>query len=176
MTGGCYSPAEHPTPILSVRTFCAANPTKINVRKVKTMSALSKLQIAVAALCVALLWGCGERPLKDGTTGVLRYHEQQPGHIRVTVNHLEKNVVKAIGYGVTADDGTFRLVTNSGRAALKLAPGEYCCTLKSIGAQVRIPNEYAQVNTTPLRVTWSGNENGLDLEVRVGTTPSSLHK
>jgi hypothetical protein len=94
----------------------------------------------------------------------------------VTVNRLEKKAVKPFGYGVTSDDGTFQLVTNSGHAGLKLSPGEYCCTLKSIGAQVRIPNEYAQVNTTPLKLAWSSCEKSLDLEIRVKSTRPSTHK
>jgi hypothetical protein len=136
----------------------------------KAGSIFCKLQIAAVTVFVALLWGCGTRPLKEGTAGVLRYHDQPPGNIRVTVNRLEKSSVKPIGFGVTAADGTFQLLTNSGRAGLKLSPGDYCCTLKSIGAQVRIPNEYAQVNTTPLKVAWSAADENLNLEVRVAST------
>jgi hypothetical protein len=142
----------------------------------KTSSIFRKLQIAAAAVLVALLSGCGTRPLNEGTAGVLHYRDQPPGNIRVTVNRLEKKAVKPFGYGVTSDDGTFQLVTNSGNAGLKLSPGEYCCTLKSIGAQVRIPNEYAQVNTTPLKLAWSSSEKSLDLEIRVKSTRPSTHK
>jgi hypothetical protein len=130
-----------------------------------------------AALCifVGLSTGCRDRPVKEGTQGVLRFHDEPVGDIRVTVNRVERKGVQPVGYGVTAADGTFQLMTHGGRAGLKLVPGDYCCTLKSIGASVRIPNEYAQVNTTPLKVSWSDRDTSLNLEVRGNAVPSPPH-
>jgi len=113
--------------------------------------------------------GCRERPVKEGTQGVLRFNNEPVANIRVTVNCVDRKGVKPVGYGVTEADGTFQLVAHGGRAGLKLAPGDYCCTLKAMGASVRIPNHYAEVNTTPLKVSWSEGDTSLDLEVRSST-------
>jgi hypothetical protein len=125
---------------------------------------------------VAFLPGCGVRPVTEGTQGILRYGDKPLSDIRVTVNRVDKSSVQSIGFGITATDGTFQLVTNGAHGALRLSPGEYRCTLKSVGAQVRIPNEYAQVNLTPLKVSWSVGDKSLDLEVRVTSTQSSTIK
>jgi hypothetical protein len=122
---------------------------------------------AVAAcLIVTTLAGCGERPIKEGTQGVLRFNEEPVANIRVTVNRVDPKGIRAVGYGLTEADGTFRLVTHAGRAGVKLTPGNYCCTLKSMGASIRIPNHYAEVNTTPLKVSWSDRDTSMNLEVR----------
>jgi hypothetical protein len=124
-----------------------------------------------ASLVATMIWGCREHPVKEGTQGVLRFNEEPIANIRVTVNRVEPKGVKAVGYGVTETDGTFQLVTHAGRAGVKLTPGNYCCTLKSMGASVRIPNHYAEVNTTPLRVSWSDRDASLNLEVRGNGAP-----
>jgi hypothetical protein len=122
-----------------------------------------KLQIAAVFAFVTCLAGCGLRP-GDGTQGLLRSGEEPLGNIRVTVNRVNKGSVQPVGFGVTGSDGTFRLLKNASRG-LRLSPGEYRCTLKSVGAHVRIPNEYAQVNSTPLKVSWSAGDDNLDLKV-----------
>jgi 5-hydroxyisourate hydrolase-like protein (transthyretin family) len=128
-----------------------------------------------AGFVIALASGCGERPLKDGTQGVLRFNDEPAANIRVTVNRVEPKGVKSVGYGVTDADGSFRLVTHAGRAGLKLSPGDYRCTLKSMGGSVRIPNHYAEVNTTPLKISWSEGDTRLDLHVRAsaGQSPAN---
>jgi hypothetical protein len=122
------------------------------------------------ALLVAFVPGCGARTVAGGTPGVLHYRGDLVSDIRVTVHRVDGSSMQPIGFGITAADGTFELVTNGARGALRLSPGEYCCTLKSVGAQVRIPNEYAQVNSTPLKVAWSVGDTSLDLQVRVPST------
>jgi hypothetical protein len=138
---------------------------------VKASSVAHSFGLASFCFFVALLPGCGERSVNKGTEGVLRVHNEPIGNMRVTVNRVDKKSVTAIGFGVTADDGTFRLVTNGGRTGLRLAPGEYCCTLKSVGSQVRVPNEYAQVNTTPLKISWSEKDKTLNLVFRIAAKP-----
>lgn len=125
-----------------------------------------------ATFVVTMVAGCGERPVKEGTQGVLRLNDEHVANIRVTVNRVDRKGVKPVGYGVTAADGTFQLVNHGGRAGLKLAPGDYRCTLKSMGASVRIPNHYAEVNTTPLKVSWSEGDSSLNLQVRARAAQS----
>jgi hypothetical protein len=119
--------------------------------------------------------GCGERPVKEGTQGVLRFNDEPVANIRVTVNRVDPKGIQVVGYGLTEADGTFQLVTHAGRAGLKLTRGNYCCTLKSMGASVRIPNHFAEVNTTPLKVSWSDRDTSLNLEVRGNAVQSPPH-
>jgi hypothetical protein len=131
---------------------------------------MSRTLRITCALLVAFLPGCGERSVTGGTPGVLRYRGDLLSDIRVTVHRLDGRSMQPIGFGVTGADGSFELVTNGARGALRLSAGEYCCTLKSVGAQVRIPNEFAKVNLTPLKVAWSAGDKSLDLEVRGTST------
>ena len=97
---------------------------------------------------------------------MLRFNDEPVANIRLTVNRVEPKGIKPVGSAVTAADGTFQLVTHGGRAGLMLTPGNYRCTLKSMGASVHIPNHYAEVNTTPLKVSWSDRDTSMNLEVR----------
>jgi hypothetical protein len=125
-----------------------------------------------ATLALTTISGCGQRPIKEGTRGVLHFNGEPVADIRVTVNQVDRKGIKPLGYGVTKADGTFQLLTHAGRAGLKLTPGNYCCTLKAVGAPVRIPNHYAEVNTTPLKVSWSERDTNLDLQVRGNSPPT----
>jgi hypothetical protein len=152
----------------------AAN-IEIGGRVVNTRRILHVCGFVGAALVVTTVSGCGERPVKEGTQGVLRFNDEPIANIRVTVNRIDRKGVKPVGYGVTEADGTFQVVTQGGRAGLKLTPGDYCCTLKSMGASVRIPNHYAEVNTTPLKVSWSEGDTRLDLQVRGNAAQAPPH-
>jgi hypothetical protein len=125
-------------------------------------------------LLVVFLSGCA-RTGGEGTQGILRQDHEPLGNTRVTVNRVVKNSIESIGFGVTDADGTFQLVTGTDGRGLCLPAGDYRFTLKSVGAQVRIPNEYAQVNLTPLRLSWSGGDQPLKLEMRVksGQSPTA---
>jgi hypothetical protein len=95
---------------------------------------------------------------------VLHYAGKALCDIQVTIYQRDGGSPKPIGFGVTANDGTFRLMKNMASGALWLAPGEYCCTLESVGSPIRIPKAYASAETTPLKVTWSRANQSLDLE------------
>ena len=123
----------------------------------------NQLQIALAA-CVALLSGCGTKPVTGGTPGVLTYRGKFVSDIRVIVHRAEGTSSEPIGFGVTANDGTFQLVTNEARGPLRLSPGDYRCTLESVGPPIQVPKEYTKADSTPLRVSWSAGNKSLDLE------------
>jgi hypothetical protein len=123
-------------------------------------------------LLIVLLPGCG-RSGSDGTSGVLRLGHEPLGNVRVTVNCRNKNSIESIGFGVTDDDGIFHLVSGPAGQGLRLSQGEYRFTLKSVGSPVRIPNEYAQVNDTPLKLSWPGGDENLELDVAFKTLHSS---
>jgi hypothetical protein len=120
--------------------------------------------VALAALAAALL-GCGVRPVTGGTKGVLRSGGAPLGDIQVTVHEADGSAWRAVGFGVTAADGTFELVTNGAAGPLWLSPGEYRCTLESVGAPVQIPKVNTLPDTTPLTVTWSVGDLSLNLEI-----------
>jgi hypothetical protein len=134
---------------------------------VSTVAIRHALRIGICALLAAFSTGCGVRPVTGGTPGVLRYRDKLFSDIQVTVHRVENGSTEQIGFGVTAADGTFQLVTNGARGALRLSPGEYRCTLESVGVPLRIPKPYAHVDTTPLKVSWSASDKGLHLEVPV---------
>ncbi len=107
---------------------------------------------------------------------MLRRGDEPLANVRVTVNRLRNDAIESIGFGVTDEGGTFFLVTGPAGSGLRLSPGDYCFTLKSVGGQLRIPNEYAQVNRTPLKVTWPGGDQVLDLEVALHPKQSATVK
>ena len=131
----------------------------------------SKLRIGAWAVLLTMLSGCGgPKGVTGGTPGVLTYRGKQSADIRVTVYRVDGTASEQIGFGVTANDGTFQLVANEARGPLRLSPGDYCCTLDSAGSPLRIPREYSKPGSTPLKVSWSAADKSLDLEVPEATT------
>jgi hypothetical protein len=125
----------------------------------------NKPAIVSLAIIAAALVGCGPQPVAGGTPGVLRAGGNPVSDIQITVYEADGEAWRAMGFGVPGADGAFELVTNGAAGALWLPPGEYRCTLESVGAPVRIPKEYAQVETTPLTVSWSESDEMLTLEI-----------
>jgi hypothetical protein len=118
----------------------------------------------VALLLV--LSGCGgAEPTTGGTQGVLHAGPASLSEIQVTIHQLQGNMFRPIGFGVPGADGGFCLVTNGATGPLVLLPGEYRCTLESVGAPVEIPAEYLKADTSPLKVTWSASDQKLDIDV-----------
>ncbi len=135
---------------------------------------MPKLVLA-ALVALAAAGGCA-RSSSIGTQGTLRRGDEPLANVRVTVNRLRNDVIESMGFGVTDEGGTFFLVTGLAGRGLRLAPGNYVFTLKSVGGQLRIPNEYAQVNLTPLKVTWPGGDQILDLEVALHPKQAAIAK
>jgi hypothetical protein len=107
--------------------------------------------------------GCGPQPISGGAKGLLRAGGQPLSEVQVTIHQAAGNDWRPIGFGVTSSDGTFELVTMNAEGALWLAPGEYRCTLESVGAPVQIPREYATPETTPLAVDYVATDQSIDL-------------
>jgi hypothetical protein len=122
------------------------------------------------ALIVIALPGCGVKPVAGGTKGTLRAGAEMLRDIQLTVHQRDSDAWRQVGFGITGPDGEFELVTPGAKGALWLTPGEYRCTLESVGAPVRIPKEYSQAGTTPLKITWTENDDALAVEV-VGVAP-----
>jgi len=130
------------------------------------MDVLRKLRWFVWLACVVALPGCGRvKPVTGGTIGILHAGDDYLSDIQVTVHKVDGSSLQPIGFAVTAADGSFELVSNGAKGALWLSPGEYRCTLESAGAPVQIPKEYAQPDTTPLKVSWSAGDDELNLEI-----------
>src|SRR5580765_446568 len=99
-----------------------------------------------------ILAGCGgTTPVVGGTKGVLQAGDELLGDIQITVHAKDGTAWKPLGFGVTAFDGSFELVTSGAKGPLWLSPGEYRCTLESAGAPVVIPLELTQADATPLK-------------------------
>ena len=112
--------------------------------------------------------GCGaERVLEisGGTTGKIHNGREPLIGIQVTVHQLDGESIKPIGVAASRLDGSFELVTMDGTGACQLLPGEYRCTLESVGAPVVIPAEFAKPETTPLKIALSDEEEAIDLKL-----------
>jgi hypothetical protein len=120
-------------------------------------------------LIFAVLSGCGVRPVTGGTPGSVHAGDEFFSDIQVTVYQLDGAEMHAVGFGVTDGNGAFELVTNAARGPLRLACGEYRCTLESAGAPLAFPREYARAETTPLTISWADGDGELDLEVPAPT-------
>ena len=124
-----------------------------------------RLRLAVLVACAFGLAGCGPKPITGGTPGTLAFEGKPVSDIRVTVHRRHGGQSEPIGFAVTANDGTFALVTNEARGPLRLTPGDYCFTLESVGPPVRIDKEYTKPDSTPLKVSWSAADTSLTLDV-----------
>lgn len=123
---------------------------------------------ACVLVMLAMLSGCGGvKPVTGGTAGVLHSGSEMLGDIQITVHQLDGGTSKPIGFGVTGSAGTFQLMTEGAKGPLHLTPGEYRCTLESIGAPVVIPKEYTQPDTTPMKINWSASNLKLDLDIPI---------
>jgi hypothetical protein len=72
--------------------------------------------------------------------------------IELTVYNDEGFLGDAIGYGSVGDDGSFELINVSRTGRLELDPGQYRFTIESVGADILIPERYADPKKTILRV------------------------
>lgn len=122
------------------------------------------------AIALTAISGCGVRGVSGGTKGTLRSGGELLSEIQVTVYRVEGDSKSPVGFGVTAPDGSFQLVTNGAKGPLWLSPGEYCCTVESAGAPVQFPQEYAQPSTTPLKISCSASDATLNLEAPLRPT------
>jgi hypothetical protein len=123
--------------------------------------------IAVLAVVILAAAGCGARPVEGGTPGVLRAGSEPLAEIQVTVHQSENEASRwePIGFADTAADGTFRLLLRQATGPLQLPAGTYRFTLESVGSPIRIPKELTRADTTPLQVSWSGEEPVLTLDL-----------
>ena len=86
--------------------------------------------------------------------------------VQVTVHRLDGDQWQPLGFGVSDAEGYFELVQNQAAGPLKLAPGEYRCTIESNGPHMwRFPPEYSDPGPTPLKIEWSAADRLLDLEL-----------
>jgi hypothetical protein len=118
--------------------------------------------LLLPVLCV--LTGCGAAPVAGGTKGHLQAGAVGLGDIQLTVHQSENGNWRAIGFGVTDDQGKFELVQNGAQGPLWLTPGDYRCTLQSAGAPVAIPDEFSRPETTPLQSAVMTKDDVLELK------------
>lgn len=103
-------------------------------------------------ILLVALGGCGPSPIRGGTPGVLTSGENPVADVEVVVYAAQS--AERLGYAVTGPDGTFQLVTADGLGPLRLSPGSYVATLQSVGAPTRLPSDYLDRQSTPLRFDW----------------------
>jgi hypothetical protein len=123
-------------------------------------------QITLLLMATAVSGGCGGvSPVAGGTQGSLVFGDQLMSDIQVSVHQLEGSAWTRIGFGVTDREGRFELLTEGAKGPLWLPAGEFRFTLETAGAPYQIPQEYGQAETTPLKVSRSGEKDELQLKV-----------
>ncbi len=80
---------------------------------VEGIEMLLRSRIMALVMVAAALAGCGVRPVTGGTKGVLRCAGKLLSDIQVTVYQVDGSSTQPIGFGVTTNDGSFRLVKNN---------------------------------------------------------------
>jgi hypothetical protein len=120
--------------------------------------------MSVIVVCIASA-GCDSSPppAKGGTAGTLKFGDQVTSDIVVTIHKSSGASFESIGFGTTQPDGTFVLYKPGAIEPLYLEPGDYCCTLESIGPPIRLPKEYQTPANSPMKVTWPSNTETLEL-------------
>lgn len=121
----------------------------------------------VMLAAAAALSGCGgPRPVAGGSSGVIRSGDTPLCDIQVTVHQMDGGAPKVVGFGVSGTDGRFTLVQNGARGPLWLSPGEYRCTVESVGpVPMRFPKNYGSAETTPLKFSWSNSDRQIELDL-----------
>jgi len=125
----------------------------------------SPSRVLLVSFLLCALAGCGVKTVPGGTKGTLRSEQGPLGDIQITLYQRDATEYRPIGFGVADADGQFQLFSNGAKGPLWLPPGDYRCTLESAGSPLKIPDEYAAVDSTPLAFTWSQDDEQLDLEV-----------
>ncbi len=126
-----------------------------------------KSELSTIVFALVTLVGCGGvHPVTGGTFGELHFGGDPLGDVQITIHQVEGSSYETIGFAATKADGSFELVTPGAKGPLHLSPGEYCCTLESVGAPIVIPREYMQAETTPLKVSWQSGDSHLDLDFK----------
>jgi hypothetical protein len=116
-------------------------------------------------LLTLFLAGCGPQPVTGGTGGTLRFGGTPMSEVQITVHQPAGAGWEAIGFGVATTDGSFELVTSGAAGPLVLAPGNYRCTLESVGAPLAIDPQYAQAATTPLEIAWPTSDGRITIDI-----------
>lgn len=108
-------------------------------------------------LFATLLIGCSEdpEPTESGTPGKLIIGTATTSDILVHFYRKTSAGFEEVGFGQTADDGSFGLFQPDARGPLRLKTGDYLITIESIGAPIRIPEECRLPQTTPLKLHWT---------------------
>lgn len=130
--------------------------------------AANALATAAAVFCVVVASaGCGgPKPITGGTPGVLRVGPDVLAEVQLTLHSTATATPQPIGFAITRADGSFELVTNGAKEPLRLAPGQYRCTLESAGSPLKFPATYANPATTPLLISWTASDVTLQLDVK----------
>ncbi|MBI1311078.1 hypothetical protein GC176_07195 [bacterium] len=105
---------------------------------------------------LAMLSGCGQRPITGGTSGVLLTDGNPIPDVLVRIYSTDADT--SLGYAVTSGDGSFELVAQDSTGPLHLEPGSYIMVLESVGAPTELPEEYLDRDSTPLKMEWTSGD------------------
>lgn len=111
---------------------------------------------AAVLICISIaLLGCGPKATTGGTTGRLLSGDKPLPQMQVIAHRSLEPGFEPIAMGFTSSGGIFELVQPDGSAAIELPPADYRWSVHSIGAEVSIPQKFADADKTDLQATWS---------------------
>ena len=127
------------------------------------MRTFGLLMLFLPILCL----GCsqGPSPAKGGTPGIFRIGNSTTSEILLHVHRKMPGGFEEIGFGQTADDGSFVLYNSDASSPLWLESGHYSFTVESIGAPLKFPKQYLTPQTSPLQIQWTDQDTLPTLEV-----------
>ena len=130
---------------------------------------IQQLRLAIISLLLAAIVGCGRietvPDTSGGTTGKIHNGRDPLVGIQVTVHQFDDESMEPIGVAASRLDGSFELVIMDGTGACQLPPGDYRCTLESVGSPLVIPIEFAKPETTPLKIELSEDDEKIELKL-----------
>ena len=121
--------------------------------------------LLLIALLMSPAYGCRERSVTGGTTGVLRNAD---GDVlrEVRIHVCAAGETTPLGFGETASDGRFALYQPQARGPLHLSAGEYVATLESLSPELpHLPATVADPLHSPLRFHWSPGNGPLEINL-----------
>lgn len=124
-----------------------------------------RLLYVLISAYLANMVGCDNAPSAavGGTSGTLKFEDQVTSDIVITIHRLNGTSVESIGFGTTQIDGSFALYKPGAAEPLFLEPGEYSCTLESVGPSIKLPKDYMTASRSPLKFTWTSEMKSVEL-------------
>ena len=125
-----------------------------------------RFAVVIGLACLAS-GGCGQPPeLPGGTRGIVHTNDVPLAEISIVVYSVGQTDGEPVAFAISGADGMFELREPGTLRAVWLPQGDYAITIEAAGeVPLHWPAEYRNRNKTPLRESWDGGDQVLDLNV-----------